>query len=192
MTQNTPKNNPASNASRRTAMICAAAVAGMVGLTYASVPLYRIFCQVTGYGGTPNNAEAAPEQILTREMTVRFDASVARGLAWEFAPAQGPQTLKVGEVGLAFFRAKNLSDTPLTGTASFNVMPAKAGIYFSKIACFCFSEQRLAAGQEVDMPVQYFIDPSIDEDENMHDVKTITLSYTFHLTHPKVAGAINP
>ena len=160
----------------------------MIGLTYASVPLYRIFCQMTGFGGTTNRADAAPEQVLARQMTVRFDASVAANLAWDFAPEQGPQTLKIGEVGLAFFRAKNLSDKALSGTASFNVTPVKAGAYFSKIECFCFTEQRLTAGQETDMPVQYFIDPSIEEDENMHDVKTITLSYTFHPTHPKVAA----
>ncbi len=180
------------NASRNIAALCVAVVAGMIVLSYASVPLYRIFCQMTGFGGTTNKAEAAPEQVLMRQMTIRFDTSVARSLAWEFAPAQGPQKLKVGEVGLAFFRAKNLSDKPLSGTASFNVTPAKAGAYFSKIECFCFTEQRLAAGQEIDMPVQYFIDPSIDEDENMHDVKTITLSYTFYPTHPKVAVTATP
>lgn len=181
-----------SHASRRTAGLCAVAVAGMIGLSYASVPLYRIFCQMTGFGGTPQKAEAGPDQILLRQVTVRFDASVARGLAWEFAPAQAPQHLKVGEVGLAFFRAKNLSDGPLSGTASFNVTPAKAGAYFSKIECFCFTEQRLEAGQEIDMPVQYFIDPAIEQDENMHDVKTITLSYTFHQTHAKLAGRAQP
>ena len=174
--------------SRRIALLCLSVAAAMIGLSYASVPLYRIFCQATGFGGTTQKAEAAPEKILPRQMTVRFDASVARNLNWEFGPQQGPQTLKIGEVGLAFFRAKNLSDKPISGTASFNVTPAKAGAYFSKIECFCFTEQLLAAGQEIDMPVQYFIDPSIEDDENMHDVKTITLSYTFHQTHPKVAG----
>ncbi len=192
MKQNTLIADSVSSAPRRTAMLCAAVVAAMVGLSYASVPLYRIFCQVTGFGGTTNRAQAAPEHVLTRQVTVRFDASVARNLAWEFAPAQGPQTLKVGEVGLAFFRARNLSDKPLSGTASFNVTPAKAGAYFSKIECFCFTEQRLAAGQEIDMPVQYFIDPSIEQDEKMREVKTITLSYTFHPTHPKVAVTSNP
>lgn len=176
------------NSSRNIALLCSAVVLGMIGLSYASVPLYRIFCQMTGFGGTTQRAQAAPEQVLTRQIIVRFDASVAKGLNWQFAPEQGPQTLKIGEVGLAFFRAKNLTDVPLSGTASFNVTPAKAGAYFSKIECFCFTEQQLAAGQEIDMPVQYFIDPSIEDDENMHDVKTITLSYTFHHTHPKVAG----
>ncbi len=187
-----PSSVQPSNAPRRTALLCAAAVVGMIGLSYASAPLYRIFCQMTGFGGATNKAEAAPARILPRQMTVRFDASVARSLAWEFAPAQRAQKLKIGEVGLAFFHAKNMSDKALSGTASFNVTPAKAGAYFSKIECFCFTEQRLAAGQEIDMPVQYFIDPSIEEDENMNDVKTITLSYTFHQTHPKVAGAPLP
>jgi cytochrome c oxidase assembly protein subunit 11 len=177
---------------RLTMKLCIAAVAGMVGLTYASVPLYRMFCQLTGFDGTPNRADAAPKEILARQVTVRFDASVAQNLAWKFAPEQGPQTLKVGEVGLAFYRAKNLSDKAVSGTASFNVTPDKAGAYFSKIECFCFTEQKLAAGQEVDMPVQYFIDPAIEQDENMHDVKTITLSYTFHPTHPRVAASEIP
>jgi cytochrome c oxidase assembly protein subunit 11 len=183
------KSDRQSRSIRLTMKLCISAVAGMVGLTYASVPLYRMFCQLTGFDGTPNRADAAPEEILARQVTVRFDASVAQDLAWKFAPEQGPQTLKVGEVGLAFYRAKNLSDKALSGTASFNVTPDKAGAYFSKIECFCFTEQKLAAGQEVDMPVQYFIDPAIEQDENMHDVKTITLSYTFHPTHPRVAAS---
>lgn len=161
----------------------------MLGLSYASVPLYRMFCQLTGFDGTTQKADAAPGEILQRQITVHFDANVARDLAWNFAPAQGPQKLQVGEVGLAFFHAKNLSARPLSGTASFNVTPDKAGAYFSKIECFCFTEQRLAPGQQIDMPVQYFIDPSIADDENMRDVKTITLSYTFHATQPKVTEA---
>lgn len=187
-----PARQDTARASRRIAIACVAAVTGMIGLSYASVPLYRLFCQVTGFGGTPHRADTAPEKSLERHVTIRFDATVNRSLAWEFAAAQGPQTLKVGEVGLAFFRAKNLSDKPLVGTATFNVTPAKAGAYFSKLECFCFTEQKLASGQEIDMPVQYFIDPSIEQDENMHDVKTITLSYTFHSAQPKLAGATNP
>ncbi|MSP43818.1 MAG: cytochrome c oxidase assembly protein [Alphaproteobacteria bacterium] len=181
-----------SAASRWTVCLCVFAVAGMIGLTYASAPLYRMFCQVTGFEGTPKRVAEAPKEVLTRRVTVRFDTSVSPSLAWEFAPAQGPQTLKVGEVGLAFFHAKNLTGKPLSGTASFNVTPEKVGAYFSKIECFCFTEQRLAAGQEVDMPVQYFIDPEIEQDENMHDVKTITLSYTFYPSHPRVAVSTVP
>lgn len=175
--------------SRRAAAVCALVVAGMLGLSYASAPLYRMFCQLTGFGGTTQKADVAPGQILPRQVTIRFDTGVARGLPWRFAAAQGPQKLLVGEVGLAFFHAKNLSAQPLSGTASFNVTPVKAGAYFAKIECFCFTEQRLAPGQEIDMPVQYFIDPSIADDENMRDVKTITLSYTFHPTQPKITGA---
>lgn len=174
---------------QRTALICAAVVTGMLGLSYASAPLYRMFCQLTGFGGTPQTAAGAPQQILPRQITVRFDASVARNLAWDFAPVQSTQKLKVGEVGLAYFTARNLSAEPLSGAASFNVTPSKAGAYFSKIECFCFTEQRLAAGQQVDMPVQYFIDPAIDKDEHLREIKTITLSYTFHASTPGVAGA---
>lgn len=182
----------ASRASRRIAGVCVAVVAGMLGLSYASVPLYSMFCQLTGFGGTPNRAYAGPDHVLPRQVNVRFDASVARDLDWRFAPEQASQKLQVGEVGLAFYKAKNLSNKTISGTATFNVMPAKAGVYFSKIECFCFTEQQLAAGQEIDMPVQYFIDPAIDEDENMRDVKTITLSYTFYPTHPRIAGSTSP
>lgn len=170
-------------------MICASVVVGMLGLSYASAPLYRMFCQATGFGGTTQTAAAAPAQILPRQITIRFDASVARGLAWQFAPAQGAQKLQVGEVGLAFFTAKNLSDRPLSGTARFNVTPSKAGAYFSKLECFCFTEQRLQAGQQVEMPVQYFIDPAITSDEQLRDITTITLSYTFHATPSPFAEA---
>lgn len=173
----------------RTATICVALVFGMVGLSYAAVPLYRIFCQVTGFGGTTQTAEMAPDEVLERRMEVRFDASIARGLDWKFKPAQHSVELQVGEVGLAFYRAKNLSDRPIIGTASFNVTPLKAGAYFTKIDCFCFTEQRLEPGQEMDMPVQFYIDPEIAEEVNLDEVKTITLSYTFHEANEKLAGA---
>lgn len=182
--------SPASR--RRAAFICAIAAMAMLGLAYASVPLYRMFCQLTGFGGATQKAEGAPDKIIDRLVTVRFDANVAGGLDWRFTPGQASQILKIGEVGLAFYRAKNLSGQPITGTASFNVTPAKAGAYFTKLECFCFTEQRLAPGQEVDMPVQYFIDPAIAEDDNARDVKTITLSYTFHRTHSEAAETANP
>lgn len=165
---------------QRTALICALVGVGMLGLSYASVPLYRLFCQLTGFGGTTQTAEAAPQQILQREITVRFDANVAQNMPWKFAPAQHSQKLKVGEVGLAFFTAENTSGKPVTGTATFNVTPNKAGVYFSKLDCFCFTEQRLEPGEKIDMPVQYFIDPAIDQDEHLREIKTVTLSYTFH------------
>jgi len=161
------------------AWACAALVAGMVGMAYAAVPLYQIFCQVTGYGGTTNQADAAPGLILDRDMTVRFDANVSRDLPWAFQPAHGPITLKVGETGLAFYRAVNNTDETIVGTATFNVTPAQAGYYFSKIECFCFTEQTLKPGQTVDMPVTFFIDPEIADDPDLDSVKTITLSYTF-------------
>lgn len=179
-------------AARRAAFSCIVTVAAMLGLTYASVPLYRIFCSLTGYDGATKTSEIAPDHVLDRLVTIRFDANVGQGLNWRFAPGQASQRLKVGEVGLAFYRAKNLSDHPITGKASFNVTPDKAGEYFTKIQCFCFTEQTLAPGQEVDMPVQYFVDPAIADDANAGDIKTITLSYTFHQTQSKVAETSNP
>ncbi len=151
----------------------------MVGLAFASVPLYQLFCQVTGYGGTTRIAEALPEAVGERVIKVRFNADLAAGLPWAFQPEQRQVTLRVGEQGLAFFRAENLSDRPIVGTASFNVTPLKAGPYFNKIDCFCFTEQRLAPGESAQLPVSYFIDPAISDDPNLADVMTITLSYTF-------------
>lgn len=175
---------------RRLLSILTAVVFGMVGLAYASVPLYRLFCQVTGYGGTTQQAAAAPGapeltdsggSVPPRMMTVRFDSSVSSTLPWRFAPAQRAVDVKVGESALAFFTARNLSATPVTGSAVFNVTPLKVGKYFNKIDCFCFTEQTLAPGQQVDMPVSFFVDPAIMDDNNMGEVKTITLSYTFFL-----------
>ncbi len=164
---------------RRTAAIVAGVVAGMVGLSFASVPLYKAFCQVTGFGGTTQRVEAPAGQVLARTITIRFDATVGQGLAWTFKPEQVSQTLHVGETGLAFFAAKNLTDRPITGRATFNVQPAKAGQYFNKIDCFCFTEQTLKPGEGASMPVTYFIDPAIAADSGLDDVQTITLSYTF-------------
>jgi cytochrome c oxidase assembly protein subunit 11 len=167
----------------KTALSLAALVAGMAMLAYASVPLYRLFCQVTGYGGTTQVAAAAPAAgAIEREVTVRFDANVSRELAWSFVPAQKAMTLKVGEQGLAFYRATNLGASPLVGTATFNVTPDKAGRYFNKIQCFCFTEQRLEPGESVDMPVLFFVDPEIVKDRHAANVRTITLSYTFFPT----------
>lgn len=164
---------------RRTAAALFAVAFGMVGLAYASVPLYRLFCQVTGYGGTTQTAERAPEAASDRTVTVFFDANTARDLAWEFAPSQRSVNVRVGEESLAFYRARNTADRPVTGQATFNVTPAKAGLYFVKVECFCFSEQTLAPGQSADMPVTFFVDPAIAEDPNLDDVEEITLSYTF-------------
>jgi len=162
----------------RLALVLGGVVCAMVGLAFASVPLYRLFCQVTGFGGTTQVAAAAPAQAGTRLFTVRFNADLNQGMPWRFqAPDQ--VSLKVGESGLAFFRARNLAAAPITGTATFNVTPLKAGQYFSKVQCFCFEEQRLAPGESAELGVSFFVDPAILEDPNLDEVTTITLSYTF-------------
>jgi cytochrome c oxidase assembly protein subunit 11 len=161
------------------AMLLVGIVAGAAGLAYASVPLYRLFCQVTGYGGTTQVATAAPTEVGARKVTVRFNADTYRDLPWSFAAAQREVTVAVGESTLAFYTATNRSSAPITGTATYNVTPQKAGRYFDKLACFCFEEQTLAPGATVEMPVSFFVDPAISDDPNMDDVTTITLSYTF-------------
>jgi cytochrome c oxidase assembly protein subunit 11 len=169
-----------SRANLRLALIAGSVAAGMVGLAFASVPLYRVFCQVTGFGGTTQRADAAPVQVLDRKMTVAFDANVNTGLNWQFKPAQASQKVRIGEQTLAFYKAVNNSSKPITGTATFNVTPVAAGAYFSKVECFCFTEQTLEPGQAVDMPVSYFIDPDIVNDPDVQSIDTITLSYTFY------------
>lgn len=173
---------------RAVAFGAAAVVVGMLGLSYAAVPLYRIFCQVTGFGGTTQQVEAASDEVLDQKIIVRFDSNVAKGLNWEFKPVQRTVEIKIGETALAFYKARNTSDKPVTGTASFNVTPEVAGSYFSKIECFCFTEQLLQPGQEIDMPVQFFVDPEITRDVSTRDIKEITLSYTFHQTKGKGDG----
>lgn len=169
------------NKNSRLGMTLAVVAVGMVGMAFASVPAYRLFCQITGYGGTPAIAAAgsALPAVLERTMTVRFDASVNGRLPWHFAPVQGVMVVQVGEQGLAHYTATNTSEAPVTGTATFNVTPLKAAQYFTKIDCFCFTEQTLKPGETVDMPVTFYIDPAIADDPNVQDVKTITLSYTF-------------
>lgn len=167
-------------------------VAGMVGLSFASVPLYRVFCQVTGYGGVPQRAEKAPGEVLDRTVTIRFDGNVDRSLPWTFAPAQQTMDVKIGETALAFFKASNNSSVPVSGRAIFNVSPELAGRYFTKIECFCFKQQTLAAGQTVDMPVTFFVDPKFVDDEDTKDISEITLSYTFYRSdepNPPAAAA---
>lgn len=164
---------------RRAGFIVLGVVVAMIGLSFAAVPLYNIFCRVTGLAGTPQQAEALPETILDREITVRFDANTARNLPWDFEPEQNAVKIKVGARGFINFIAKNNSNKPIGGMAVYNVTPLKAGKYFTKIQCFCFDSQTLQAGQKVNMPVLFFIDPKIDEDELMEDVTTITLSYSF-------------
>ncbi len=164
----------------RTAMIVVTVVIGMVGMSFAAVPAYRIFCQITGWGGTTQRADSASGEILDRTITIRFDATTSKNLPWHFKPEQVSETLRIGETGLAYYEAENLSDTPVIGSATFNVQPAKAGLYFRKIECFCFTEQLLEPGERVSMPMTYYIDPAIAEEENLDDVTTITLSYTFY------------
>lgn len=154
-------------------------VGGMVGASYAAVPLYRIFCQVTGFGGTPSVARAPSATVSDRMMNIRFDSTV-NGLDWAFQPVRREVRVRVGETMVAYFRAHNNSDRAVTGSATFNVTPLKAGGYFTKIECFCFTEQRLEPGQTVDMPVTFFVDPEISGNVNLDDVETITLSYTFY------------
>ncbi len=162
------------------ALSLAGLVAMMVGLSFAAVPLYRMFCQVTGYGGTTQVAETAPDEALDRTITIRFDANVDKALPWVFAPDVRTMDVRIGESALTFFRAHNETDKPVTGTAGFNVAPASAGKYFAKVECFCFQEQTLAAGQSIEMPVTFFVDPKIVEDESTKNIEEITLSYTFY------------
>jgi cytochrome c oxidase assembly protein subunit 11 len=182
------------NRNRRTAAIFALVAAGMLAMGFAAVPLYRLFCQVTGFGGTTmriSEAEAAGIKATGRIVTVRFDANVERGLSWQFRPEQVKDTVTVGARDMAIYTAKNLSDRPITGSATFNVEPAYVGKYFSKVQCFCFTEQTLQPGQEVRMPVLYYIDPAILDDENARNVESITLSYTFHEIPGEAANGLD-
>lgn len=166
---------------KNTLFLCLAVIAFMVGLVSVSVPLYRWFCQVTGYGGTTQISESVPQKIFEREVEILFTANTHRDMPWEFRPEKNKIVVKVGENRLAFYHAHNPTDKTITGTASFNVVPDKAGVYFSKIDCFCFREQVLAPDQSARLPVSFYIDPEFMEDENMRDVKQITLSYSFFL-----------
>ncbi|MBL4617100.1 MAG: cytochrome c oxidase assembly protein [Robiginitomaculum sp.] len=170
-----PQNN-----NRKVLISLSVLVLGMTGLAYASVPLYKLFCQVTGFGGTPRISTIAADEVLERQITVRFDANVDRKLAWKFKPSQLTQNSFVGESVLASYQATNISDEPIAGTATFNVSPAKAAPYFVKLDCFCFTEQVLQPGETMDMPVLYYIDPEIANDKHLDEIKTITLSYTFY------------
>ncbi|MEW2919295.1 cytochrome c oxidase assembly protein [Ruegeria sp. ANG10] len=165
---------------QKTVMQTVSVVVLMGGLAWAAVPFYDWFCRVTGFGGTVGVAEAAPEDILDRKVTVRFDASKAKGMAWEFKPVEREMEVRIGETGLAFYEAHNPTDRPIAGQASYNVAPYSAGGYFQKIACFCFEEQVLQPGERVQMPVTFFVDPEIVEDLEAKYVHTITLSYTFY------------
>jgi cytochrome c oxidase assembly protein subunit 11 len=157
-------------------------VCGMIALSFASVPLYNMFCRITGYGGTTQEATAAPDTVLDRMMTVRFNTDTVKELPWTFTADQGAVQVKIGEERLISFTAENTGDKPVYGTAIYNVTPHAAAEYFSKIQCFCFDSQRLDPGQKVHMPVSFFIDPQIMDDPYLQDLETVTLSYTFFLS----------
>lgn len=164
---------------KKTVLTVFGVVIGMIALAYVSVPLYSLFCKVTGFNGTTAEASAAPEYAIDRKVTIRLRADTARNMPWTFGTETRNFELNVGEEGYASFTAENPTDYPVTGTAIYNVTPLKAGKYFKKIQCFCFDEQVLNPHKKVNMPVVFFVDPKIDDDPNLKDVKTITLSYTF-------------
>jgi cytochrome c oxidase assembly protein subunit 11 len=185
---------PGRGSNRKVALTAASAALAMLGLGFASVPLYRIFCQVTGYGGTTqrvDEAQAATVKDSGHTMSIRFDANVERNMPWQFKPLQRTDTVSVGARDMALFWAKNDSDKIVTGTASFNVEPEQAARYFNKIQCFCFTEQTLKPGEEVRMPVLYYVDPAILTDPDNKDVQQITLSYTFHVTRVEDAKTLD-
>ena len=172
----------------RTGLLAGLLALAMLALGFAAVPLYRLFCQVTGFGGTTQVASEQSADLAaqlaqsagTRQISIRFDGSTARDMPWTFHPVQPTETVQIGQRDLAFYTARNDSAIPITGTATFNVEPEYAGKYFNKIQCFCFTEQTLQAGEEMRMPVLFYVDPTILQDENARDVEQITLSYTFH------------
>ena len=175
-------------AKRRTALLGAGLVLAMTGAAFAAVPLYKTFCQLTGFDGTPRRAETAPTQVLERKLLIRFDANV-RGMPWDFAPDQATQSVQIGKTGLAFFRVTNHSSKPVTGHAAYNVAPEGAAKYFQKLECFCFTDQTLQPGQTMDFPVVYFVDPKFDSDPDTKGGQDVTLSYTFFpVAAPAVAG----
>ena len=177
----------------RTAAKLAGVALVMLSLSFAAVPFYDWFCRTTGFGGTTGVAETGSDVILDRTIKVRFDASVERGMPWEFTPLDREMTLRIGETGLAFYEAYNPTDRVVAGTASYNVTPDAAGAYFEKIACFCFELQVLQPGERVQMPVTFFVDPAIVTGRDGQYVKEITLSYTFHETElPDEQAALAP
>jgi cytochrome c oxidase assembly protein subunit 11 len=161
------------------AATCLAIFGGMVGMAYAAVPLYAMFCQLTGYGGTTQRAEQYSDRVLDRKITVRFDANVAPGLPWDFKPARREITMNIGETAEAHYTATNIFDTPTSGRATFNVTPEMAGAYFNKVECFCFTDTALKPGETLDMPVVFYVDPDIADVPELKNITTITLSYTF-------------
>ncbi len=166
---------------------CLVFVFGMVGMAYAAVPLYQIFCQVTGYGGTTRQVAQASDVVLDRKIKIRFDANISSGLPWEFKPEQREVEIRIGETKQISYHSKNLFNSETTGQATFNVTPQAAGAYFNKVECFCFTEQTLKPGEEAEMPVVFFVDPDIVNEPETKNINTITLSYTFY-PHEKTQG----
>jgi cytochrome c oxidase assembly protein subunit 11 len=190
--------NPSSQRRRdvMTAAACGVLVAAMVGAAYAAVPLYDWFCRTTGFGGTTQVASAGPSHVLDRKLKVRFDANVAGGLPWRFEPEQTSIEVRLGEVVTVAYRVVNESARETTGVASYNVSPPTVGGYFSKINCFCFTDQRLKAGEKRDMTVVFFVDPALAKDSEQDDLDTITLSYTMYPVRqpetPRVENGATP
>jgi len=176
------------NPHNRVAVLCLGGALTMGALSFAAVPLYKLYCQVTGFGGTTQRAEKQSETVLDRTIAVRFDANVSKELGWSFEPVQRTMTLKLGENALAFYKATNTTDRTITGTAMFNVSPDVAGVHFNKIECFCFQEQTLAPGESVEMPVSFYVDPALATDRDAAHVREITLSYTFYPSAPAVSA----
>ena len=164
----------------RLAWAMVAIVGGMLGLAYAAVPLYQAFCKATGFAGTPLVAQEGERPVIARTVEVRFDSNIDSNLPWRFEPVERAVKIHLGEEKLVFFRATNLSQRPIVGTATYNVTPERTAGWFNKLQCFCFTEQLLQPGQSVDMPVVFFVDADMDKDRRYDDIKTITLSYTFH------------
>ena len=196
MASTAPVTHDADTARRnlRVGMMAFAGALFMLGLGYAAVPLYEMFCRVTGFGGTTqvaseSDAARAAAMASGQQISIRFDASTASDMPWTFRPSAPTDTITIGQRDIATYVARNNSSQAITGTATFNVEPEQAGKYFNKIQCFCFTEQTLAPGQEVVMPVLYYVDPAMLEDENMKGVEQITLSYTFHRTSGPEAAA---
>jgi cytochrome c oxidase assembly protein subunit 11 len=189
MSQNAPsKPKPRIDRNAKVALICAAAFFGMVGAAYASVPLYKAFCQLTGFDGTVRKADVAPTKVLDEKLTIRFDANV-RNLPWDFEPEQVSQEVRIGETGLAFYKVTNHGKTAVTGRASYNVIPESAGLYFQKLECFCFTDQTIQPGQTMEFPVVYFVDPKFATDFETKGAPEVTLSYTFF---PSTEGSGQP
>lgn len=182
---------------RRTAIACVTLVAAMVSAAYASAPLYNLFCRVTGYDGTPRIASSASDEVLGRTVTVRFDANVAPGLLWSFKPEMPEIETRLGETQTVFFRVRNEGPAASTGVATYNVQPGQAGSVFAKLKCFCFEEQTLKAGEALEFPVVFYVDPALAQDRNLDGLSTITLSYTYFASRngqpvASVAGTSRP